>query len=100
MTTAEKRSKSYPLPKPDAWKRRDNSILLDVETGRFKVHNRTRGKIRLYLGSFADDEFAIAVPTIKAVSEEVDSRIREIAREIVGDLNSVRTDYTKRKLAL
>jgi hypothetical protein len=87
---------NYHLPEPDAWKRRDNSILLDVRTWDFKIHNRTRGKIRLYLGHFQDGDFLITIPTIQTVSPEHDLAIRTIAQSIVYDLNQT-SDTRRRK---
>jgi len=99
QTTQSTANCAYSLPKPDAWKRRDNSILLDVNTGNYRVHNRTRGRLRLYLGSFQDGDFFITVPTIKAVPFETDQMIREIVREAIVDLNYVRVELARRKLA-
>lgn len=73
------------LPPPDYWKRRDNSILLDVDTFEFRVHNRTRGKIRLFLGKFDGTDFAITVPTIQVMDEESQTKVRDMVKFVILD---------------
>jgi hypothetical protein len=73
------------LPPPDYWKRRDNSILLDVETLEFRVHNRTRNRIRIFLGRFGGPEFSITIPTIQVLTDEEQNKIRDKVRYIILD---------------
>jgi hypothetical protein len=73
------------LPPPDYWKRRDNSILLDVETLEFRVHNRTRNRIRIFLGRFDGPEFSITIPTIQVLTDEEQNKIRDKVRYIILD---------------
>ena len=61
----------------------DNSILLDITTLEHKVHNRTKGKLRLYLGEFINGEFVTTVDTIKHLNEEEQSKIKEHIMSIV-----------------
>jgi len=71
---------------PLSWKVRDNSILLDTRTLDFKIHNRTRGKLRLFLGKFDHGEFFATVPNLKAVDETVGIKVRRIAKFIVKEV--------------
>lgn len=61
----------------------DNSILLDRKTLEHKVHNRTKGRLRLYLGEFVNGEFVTTVETIKYLSDEEQAKIKEHIRSIV-----------------
>ena len=65
------------------WKRRENCILLDVTTLDFKIHKRTRGRLRLYLGVFDGEDFKITIPTIKALNGESERIIREMVKFII-----------------
>lgn len=76
---------TYLTPPADYWKRRDNSILLDVDTYEFRVHNRTRGKIRLFLGKFDGTEFSITCPTIKVLDEEAQDQVRKMVKFVILD---------------
>jgi hypothetical protein len=72
----------YLVPE-DQWKRRENCILLDVTTLDFKIHKRTRGRLRLYLGAFDEGEFKITIPTIKALNAEAERNIRGMTEFII-----------------
>ena len=73
------------MPPHDYWKRRDNSILLDVDTYEFRVHNRTRGKIRIFLGKFNGTDFSITVPTIKVLDEEAQDQVKKMVKFVILD---------------
>lgn len=60
----------------------DNSILLDIKTFDHKVHNRTKGRLRLYLGQFQNDEFIITVDTIKNLAEEEQIKIKGYLKSV------------------
>jgi len=81
------------------WKHRNNSILLDIDTYKFKVHNRTKGKIRIFLGKFDKQEFSITIPTIQIFNLEDQSKLRDIVKTIILDLVSEerRTTYVAAK---
>lgn len=91
--------KQYPTPKADAWKIRDNNVLFDVRTGKCIVHNRTRGKMRLFLGEFRDGEFHITLPTIMAINASTADQVREACRRLVDELNKDKRNIMKRRLA-
>jgi len=74
-------------PYQEQWKRRDNSILLDVNAFDFKIRKRTRGRMRLFLGVFNDaGDFELTVPTILDLDEKVQDQIRKMVKFIILDI--------------
>lgn len=60
----------------------NNSILLDIKTFDHKVHNRTKGRLRLYLGEFQNGNFIITIDTIKNLAEEEQVKIKGYLKSV------------------
>ena len=61
----------------------NNSLLVDINTFKYEVYNRTRGRLRIYLGEFIDGEFIIKVETIKHLEPALEVRIRSLIKTII-----------------
>jgi len=59
----------------------DNTIYLDIQKLEHKMINPKK-KIRLHLGEFQQDEFNRTVDTIKLLSPEEQTRIRNYIKSI------------------
>jgi len=60
----------------------DNSFLFDLNTSEHKILNWKKGRLRLYLGKFENDEFIPTVNTIKELDIDEQNRVRESIRNI------------------
>lgn len=74
------------MPKSDDWTKRDNCILMDLETLHFKLHNRTRGRLRLYLGNLTEEGFTATVDSIKQLDQQKQDDIRRELRFLVREV--------------
>lgn len=60
----------------------DNSLYLDIKTLTHIIHQRTKGRLKLYLGEFIDGEFVVTTDTIKHLEIEDSERIKEYLRSV------------------
>lgn len=62
----------------------DNILYVDIEKFEYKmtIYNKTSNRIRLYLGKIHPDEFEVTVDTIKNLTEEEQTPIRNYVRSI------------------
>ena len=60
----------------------DNSICLDIKTLTHIVYQRTKGRLRLYLGEFVNGEFVVTDETIKHLEIENSEKVREYLRSV------------------
>jgi hypothetical protein len=61
----------------------DNSLVLDVNTLDYIIHNRKKGRLKLYLGEFTNGEFKKTVETIKDLDIENQTRLKNHIRTLV-----------------
>lgn len=61
----------------------NNSLLVDIKTLKYNVHNKTKGRIRIHLGEFINDEFNITVNTIKDLDDLEQSKLRGYIKSII-----------------
>ncbi|MFA7157040.1 MAG: hypothetical protein WC123_05035 [Bacilli bacterium] len=71
------------MPKSDDWTKRENCLLMDINTYEIKIYKRTRGKFRLYLGKITKSEFIATIETINNLSNRKEQAIRNKVREFI-----------------
>lgn len=67
----------------DDWTKRENCLLMDINTYEIKIHKRTRGQFRLYLGIIKNSEFIATIETINNLSSQKEKAIRNKVKEFI-----------------
>jgi hypothetical protein len=60
-----------------------NVLFVDIKTLKYKVANRTKGRLRLFLGEFKDEEFIITVDTIKDLEDMEQKKLRGYIKSMI-----------------
>ncbi len=60
-----------------------NALFLDINTLKYKIQNKTRGRVRIFLGEFVGDDFNITVDTIQNLESQEQSKLRGYIKSII-----------------
>ena len=87
------------------WSSTDNCILVDQNTGDYKLQNRTKGDLRLFIGELDENDFTLTVNSIQELDSTSQKKIRRELKHVsderiiegckVGDPSSYKALYEK-----
>jgi hypothetical protein len=61
----------------------DNSYYMDLKNFNHIIHNKTKGRMRLHLGEFSEEDFKDSVGTIQELDQKDQIKIKEYIKSSI-----------------